>query len=81
MPCPFAVFLIVLVFYVFWAASWTSRRFSSSPSPLCCRCCKSGVDPYVIVIILVFVGEMAGFTPPIGMNVFAVARRSGSIQG
>jgi len=32
-----------------------------------------GYDPYVIVIILVFVGEMAGLTPPIGMNVFAVA--------
>jgi C4-dicarboxylate transporter DctM subunit len=32
-----------------------------------------GFDPYVLVIVLVFVGEMAGLTPPIGMNVFAVA--------
>ena len=27
----------------------------------------------MLVIVLVFVGEMAGLTPPIGMNVFATA--------
>ena len=32
-----------------------------------------GYSPYVLVITLCFVAEIAGLTPPIGMNVFATA--------
>jgi TRAP-type C4-dicarboxylate transport system permease large subunit len=32
-----------------------------------------GYSPYVLVITLCFVCEIAGLTPPIGMNVFATA--------
>jgi TRAP-type C4-dicarboxylate transport system permease large subunit len=32
-----------------------------------------GYSPYVLVIALCFMCEIAGLTPPIGMNVFATA--------
>ena len=32
-----------------------------------------GYSPYVLVITLCFVCEIAGLTPPIGMNVFATS--------
>lgn len=32
-----------------------------------------GYNPYVLVIALCFMTEIAGLTPPIGMNVFATA--------
>ena len=32
-----------------------------------------GYSPYALVIALCFVAEIAGLTPPIGMNVFATA--------
>ena len=46
---------------------------SSSPSRRCSAAAGFGFDRYMLVILLVFIGEMAGLTPPMGVNVFAVA--------
>ena len=70
----YAVFLIVLVFYVFCGCIMDIASILIITIPVVVPLLVGvGYDPYVIVIILVFVGEMAGLTPPIGMNVFAVA--------
>ena len=70
----YVVFLIVLVFYVFCGCIMDIASILIITIPIVVPLLVSvGYDPYVLVIILVFVGEMAGLTPPIGMNVFAVA--------
>ena len=70
----YVVFLIVLVFYVFCGCIMDIASILIITIPVVVPLLISvGYDPYVMVIILVFVGEMAGLTPPIGMNVFAVA--------
>jgi C4-dicarboxylate transporter, DctM subunit len=70
----YAVFLVVLVFYVFCGCIMDIASILIITIPIVVPLLVNvGYDPYVIVIILVFVGEMAGLTPPIGMNVFAVA--------
>jgi tripartite ATP-independent transporter DctM subunit len=70
----YVVFLMVVVFYIFcgMVMDIASILIITIPIvfPLLLRC---GYNPYVIIIFLVMVGEMAGLTPPIGMNVFAVA--------
>lgn len=35
--------------------------------------CNLGYSPYAIIIALCFMMEIAGLTPPIGMNVFATS--------
>jgi TRAP-type C4-dicarboxylate transport system permease large subunit len=71
---PYVVFLIVLVFYVFCGMIMDIASILIITIPVVVPLLVSvGFDPYVIVIVLVFVGEIAGLTPPIGMNVFAVA--------
>jgi tripartite ATP-independent transporter DctM subunit len=70
----YVVFLMVVVFYIFCGMIMdiASILIITIPIvvPLLITC---GYSVYVIVIFLVMVGEMAGLTPPIGMNVFAVA--------
>jgi TRAP-type C4-dicarboxylate transport system permease large subunit len=71
---PFAVFLIVLVFYVFMGCIMDIASIIIITIPVIFPLLEGlGFDPYMLVIVLVFVGEMAGLTPPIGMNVFATA--------
>jgi C4-dicarboxylate transporter, DctM subunit len=73
---PYVVFLMVVVFYIFCGMIMdiASILIITIPIvvPLLCGA-HVGYDIYVVVIFLVMVGEMAGLTPPIGMNVFAVA--------
>lgn len=70
----YVVFLIVLVFYVFCGMIMDIASIIIITIPVVVPLLTSvGFDPYVLVVVLVFVGEMAGLTPPIGMNVFAVA--------
>jgi tripartite ATP-independent transporter DctM subunit len=70
----YVVFLIVLVFYVFCGCIMDIASILIITIPIVVPLLVAvGYDPYVIVILLVFIGEMAGLTPPIGMNVFAVA--------
>ena len=71
---PFAVFMIVLVFYVFMGCIMDIASIIIITIPVIFPLLQGlGFDPYVLVIVMVFVGEMAGITPPIGMNVFATA--------
>ena len=70
----YVVFLMVVVFYVFCGMVMDIASIIIITIPVVVPLLMSvGYDPYVIVIFLVMVGEMAGLTPPIGMNVFAVA--------
>ncbi len=71
---PYVVFLIILVFYVFMGCIMDIASIIIVTIPVVFPLLQSmGFDPYMLVIVLVFVGEMAGLTPPIGMNVFATA--------
>ena len=70
----FVVFIIVLVFYVFMGCIMDIASIIIITIPVVFPLLQGfGFDPYMLVIVLVFVGEMAGLTPPIGMNVFATA--------
>jgi C4-dicarboxylate transporter, DctM subunit len=71
---PYVVFLIILVFYVFMGCIMDIASIIIITIPVIFPLLQGlGFDPYMLVIVLVFVGEMAGLTPPIGMNVFATA--------
>ncbi|MCX8032166.1 MAG: TRAP transporter large permease [Thermoleophilia bacterium] len=71
----YVVFLIVLIFYVFCGCIMDIASVIIITIPVVFPLLVDGFgfDPYMLVIVLVFVGEMAGLTPPIGMNVFATA--------
>lgn len=71
---PFAVFMIILVFYIFMGCIMDIASIIIITIPVIFPLLEGlGFDPYMLIIVLVFVGEMAGLTPPIGMNVFATA--------
>lgn len=70
----FGVFMIILVFYIFMGCIMDIASIIIITIPVVFPLLEGlGFDPYMLVIVLVFVGEMAGLTPPIGMNVFATA--------
>jgi C4-dicarboxylate transporter, DctM subunit len=70
----YVLFLIVVVFYIFCGMIMDIASILIITIPIVVPLLVGvGYDVYVIVIFLVMVGEMAGLTPPIGMNVFAVA--------
>ncbi len=71
----YAIFLIVVVFYIFCGMIMDIASILIITIPIVVPLLTQGAgyDIYVVVIFLVMVGEMAGLTPPIGMNVFAVA--------
>jgi len=70
----YVLFLIVVVFYIFCGMVMDIASILIITIPIVVPLLVGvGYDPYVIVIFLVMVAEMAGLTPPIGMNVFAVA--------
>jgi tripartite ATP-independent transporter DctM subunit len=70
----YVVFLMVVVFYVFCGMIMDIASILIITIPIVVPLLMGvGYDIYVIVIFLVMVAEMAGLTPPIGMNVFAVA--------
>ena len=71
----YVVFLVVLGFYVFCGCIMDIASVIIITIPVIFPLLVDGFgfDPYMLVVVLVFVGEMAGITPPIGMNVFATA--------
>jgi C4-dicarboxylate transporter, DctM subunit len=70
----YGVFLVVWIFYIFCGCVMDIASIIIITIPIVFPLLAAqGYDPYLTVILLVFVGEMAGLTPPIGMNVFAVA--------
>ncbi len=71
---PMIIFLIVLLFYIFCGCVMDIISILIITIPIVFPLLVSlGFDPYVICIVLVFITEIAGLTPPIGMNVFAVS--------
>ena len=71
---PFAVFMLVILLYIFCGCVMDIVSIIIITVPVVFPVLASlGYNPYVLVIALCFMTEIAGLTPPIGMNVFATA--------
>ena len=71
---PFAIFCLVLLLYVFCGCCMDVVSIIIITVPVVFPILTAvGYSPYVLVITLCFVCEIAGLTPPIGMNVFATS--------
>ena len=71
---PFLVFCLVLLLYVFCGCCMDVVSIIIITVPVVFPVLTAlGYSPYVLVITLCFVCEIAGLTPPIGMNVFATS--------
>lgn len=70
----FVVFLLVMILYVFCGCVMDMMSIIVITVPVVFPIlCSLGYSPYAIIISLCFMMEIAGLTPPIGMNVFATA--------
>ncbi len=71
---PFLVFCLVLLLYIFCGCCMDVVSIIIITVPVVFPVLNAlGYSPYVLVIALCFVCEIAGLTPPIGMNVFATS--------
>lgn len=71
---PFFVFLLVVLFYIFCGCMMDIISTIIITVPIVFPLLTGlGFNPYVVCIVLVFMCEIAGLTPPLGMNVFAAA--------
>lgn len=71
---PYAVFLLVVVFYLFCGCVMDIMSIVIITVPIVLPLLTGlGYDQYIVCVLLVFMCDMAGLTPPIGMNVFAVS--------
>ena len=71
---PFLVFCLVLLLYIFCGCCMDVVSIIIITVPVVFPVLNAlGYSPYVLVITLCFVCEIAGLTPPIGMNVFATS--------
>ena len=70
----FVIFLLVVLLYVFCGCVMDIMSIIIITVPVVFPILTGmGYSPYALVIALCFVAEIAGLTPPIGMNVFATA--------
>lgn len=70
----FIVFLAVMVLYIFCGCVMDMMSIIIITVPVVFPIlCTLGYSPYAIIIALCFMMEIAGLTPPIGMNVFATS--------
>ncbi|MCR4842570.1 MAG: TRAP transporter large permease subunit [Eubacterium sp.] len=70
----FIIFMLVVVLYVFCGCVMDIVSIIIITVPVVFPVLNAvGYSPYVLVICLCFMCEIAGLTPPIGMNVFATA--------
>ena len=70
----FLIFMLVIVLYIFCGCVMDIASIIIITVPVVFPILTSlGYSPYVLVICLCFMCEIAGLTPPIGMNVFATA--------
>lgn len=70
----YVIFLLVLVLYIFCGCIMDMMSAIIITIPVVFPIlCDLGYSPYAIVITLCFVMEIAGLTPPVGMNVFATS--------
>lgn len=68
------VFLLVMLLYVFCGCVMDIPSIIIITVPVVFPIlCSLGYSPYALIISLCFMTEIAGLTPPIGMNVFATA--------
>lgn len=71
---PYVVFLLVMLLYVFCGCVMDIVSIIIITVPIVFPIlCNLGYNPYVLVIALCFMTEIAGLTPPVGMNVFATS--------
>lgn len=71
---PFAIFLLVMLLYVVCGSVMDIISVIIITVPVVFPILANlGYSPYVLVIALCFMTEIAGLTPPIGMNVFATS--------
>ncbi len=71
---PFVVFLMVILLYVFCGCVMDIISIIIITVPIVFPIlCNLGYNPYVLIIALCFMTEIAGLTPPVGMNVFATS--------
>jgi tripartite ATP-independent transporter DctM subunit len=70
----YVVFLLVVVFYLFCGCVMDIMSIVIITVPIVLPLLTGlGYDQYIVCVLLVFMCDMAGLTPPIGMNVFAVS--------
>ncbi len=70
----FVIFLLVMVLYMFCGCVMDMMSIIIITVPVVFPIlCNLGYSPYAIIISLCFMMEIAGLTPPIGMNVFATS--------
>ncbi len=70
----YVVFLLVVVFYLFCGCVMDIMSIVVITVPIVLPLLVGlGYNEYIVCVLLVFMCDMAGLTPPIGMNVFAVA--------
>ena len=71
---PFMVFTLVIVFYIFCGCVMDILSIIIITVPIVFPVLAGlGFNPYMLVITLCFMTEIASITPPIGMNVFTTA--------
>ncbi len=71
---PFVIFLLVMVLYVVCGCVMDIVSIIIITVPVIFPILTAlGYSPYAVIIALCFMTEIAGLTPPIGMNVFATA--------
>ena len=68
------MFLLVMLLYTFCGCVMDMMSIIIITVPIVFPIlCSLGYSPYAIIIALCFMMEIAGLTPPIGMNVFATS--------
>jgi tripartite ATP-independent transporter DctM subunit len=71
---PLLLMLVVFVFYLFIGCFMDFLAMAIVTFPIMFPLLvKAGFDPIAIIIILIIMGNIAGITPPIGINVFVIA--------
>lgn len=70
----YVVFLVVVAFYLFCGCVMDIMSIVTITVPIVLPLLTGlGYNEYIVCVLLVFMCDMAGLTPPIGMNVFAVS--------
>lgn len=71
---PFAIYMLVILLYILCGCVMDIVSVIIITVPIVFPIlCNLGYNPYVLVIALCFMTEIAGLTPPVGMNVFATS--------
>lgn len=71
---PIIIFSLVILLYIFCGCVMDIMSVIIITVPVVFPVlCAVGYNPYVLIICLCLIAEIAGLTPPVGMNVFATA--------